>query len=85
MQNRILTLTALTAALALTTAPALAEDAQDDGNNLTTYTFDDDLVHGDLVSPNGEILMARRRLSRDSLVRVRENFVPELLKSIEQL
>ncbi len=51
----------------------------------TTYDFDDDLVQGDLVRPDGELLNVRRRGRRASLIRVREHFIPEMLKSVENL
>lgn len=53
--------------------------------NTTTYDFEDDLVTGDLVRPDGELLNVRRRGSRSSLIRIREHFVPEMLKSVENL
>jgi hypothetical protein len=59
--------------------------AQDAGGNTTTYDFDDDLVQGDLVRPDGEMLNVRRRGARASLIRIREHFVPEMLKSVENL
>jgi len=51
----------------------------------TTYDFEDDLVQGDLVRPDGENLMVRRKGARESLIRVREHFISELLKSVENL
>lgn len=57
--------------------------AQDD--NATNYDFEDDLVQGDLVRPDGENLMVRRKGARQSLIRIREHFIPELLKSVENL
>ena len=54
-------------------------------DNTTTYDFEDDLVTGDLVRPDGELLNVRRRGSRTSLIRVREHFIPEMLKSVENL
>ena len=51
----------------------------------TTYNFDDDIVTGDLVRPDGEMALARRRGRASSLIRVREHFVPEMLKSVENL
>jgi hypothetical protein len=51
----------------------------------TTYDFEDDLVTGDLVRPDGELLNVRRRGQRSSLIRIREHFVPEMLKSVENL
>lgn len=61
-------------------APAAAQD-----DNSTSYDFEDDLVQGDLVRPDGENLMVRRRGARDSLIKIREHFIPELLKSVENL
>jgi hypothetical protein len=55
------------------------------GGGQTTYDFEDDLVQGDLVRPDGENLMVRRRGARESLIKIREHFVPELLKSVENL
>jgi hypothetical protein len=56
--------------------------AQDD---TTSYDFEDDLVQGDLVRPDGENLLVRRRGARESLIKIREHFIPELLKSVEDL
>ena len=51
----------------------------------TTYDFEDDLVTGDLVRPDGEQLIVRRRGRRASLIVIREHFIPEMLKSVEDL
>lgn len=68
------------AALSLSFAPRSAT-----AQETTTYDFEDDLVQGDLVRPDGELLNVRRRGRRASLIRVRENFIPEMLKSVENL
>ena len=49
------------------------------------YGFDDELVTGDLIRPDGEDVHVRRRSMRASLVEVRSTYVPELLKSVEDL
>ena len=67
------------------TAPVAAQDAPAGGGDATTYDFEDDLVQGDLVRPDGENLMVRRRGARESLIRIREHFINELLKSVENL
>jgi hypothetical protein len=66
---------------------ALPVDAQAKGkdDSATVYDFEDDLVQGDLVRPDGENLVVRRRGARESLIRIREHFIPELLKSVENL
>jgi hypothetical protein len=51
----------------------------------TAYDFEDDLVQGDLVRPDGELLSVRRRGNRASLIQIREHFIPEMLKSVEDL
>jgi hypothetical protein len=67
----------------LVLAPTASVFAQDGAD--TTYDFEDDLVTGDLVRPDGEMLNVRRRGRRASLIRVREHFIPEMLKSVENL
>ncbi|MGB5545541.1 MAG: hypothetical protein WBM74_03140 [Polyangiales bacterium] len=73
---------------ALLAGPSLwAADAraQDMPGSETTYDFEDDLVTGDLVRPDGEQLIVRRRGRRASLIQIREHFIPEMLKSVEDL
>ncbi len=52
---------------------------------VTEYDFDDDLVTGDLVRPDGELVGARRKSKVSSLIKVRKHFIPEILKSVENL
>ncbi|MCC6877088.1 MAG: hypothetical protein IT378_22480 [Sandaracinaceae bacterium] len=73
------------AGLALAPLAVPAVGLAQDNNETTTYDFDDDLVQGDLVRPDGELLNVRRRGRRASLIRVREHFIPEMLKSVENL
>ena len=69
-------------ALAISVPEASAQDAPPAE---TTYDFEDDLVTGDLVRPDGEQLIVRRRGRRASLIQIREHFIPEMLKSVEDL
>jgi hypothetical protein len=64
---------------------ALDARAQAEPAAQTTYDFEDDLVSGDLVRPDGEQLIVRRRGRRASLIQIREQFIPEMLKSVEDL
>ncbi len=64
--------------------PALAQE----GGGLaatTEYNFEDDLVTGDLVRPDGELIGARKKAKVNTLIRVRKHFIPEMLKSVENL
>ncbi len=51
----------------------------------TQYTFTDDLVEGDLMRPDGDMSLVRGRRQVISLIRIRDTFVPEMLKSVENL
>ena len=70
--------------------------AQDDGTVVdpetgevfrkkTVYDFEDDVVEGTLVKPEGDYLQSRQRGKQSSLIKIRDNFVPEMLKSAEDL
>ncbi|MFA9472380.1 MAG: hypothetical protein ACERNK_17545 [Deltaproteobacteria bacterium] len=73
------------ALIAVTGLWATAVQAQSEPASETTYDFEDDLVTGDLVRPDGEQLIVRRRGRRASLIQIREHFIPEMLKSVEDL
>jgi hypothetical protein len=75
----------LLAALIASATASIAPVAMAQEGETTTYDFEDDLVQGDLVRPDGELLNVRRRGRRASLIRVREHFIPEMLKSVENL
>jgi hypothetical protein len=51
----------------------------------TTYDFDDDVVEGDLVRPDGEFVDSRKAAKHSSLIKIREHFIPEMLKSAEDI
>jgi hypothetical protein len=76
--------------LAIGLAPGVLARAQDktapqsDGN-VTRYEFEDEGVHGDMYRPGIEVLQVRTRDERNSLIRVRTQFIAELLKSAERL
>lgn len=65
-------------------APSEGVQTSTEGN-VTNYNFEDDLVTGDLVRPDGELLNVRRRGKRASLIEIRQHFIPEMLKSVENL
>ena len=51
----------------------------------TVYDFDDDLVEGELQRPDGEYIDTRRKARHSSLIKIRQNFIPEMLKSAEDI
>ena len=56
-----------------------------DFSETTEYSFEDDVVTGDLVRPDGELIVNRKKGRDRSLIRVRQHFIPEMLKSVEDL
>ena len=47
------------------------------------YDFDDDLVEGGVSQPDGSFIDSARPCKRSSLIKIRDSFLPELLKSAE--
>ncbi len=66
-------------------AQAAPAQAGSGGARTQEFNFTDELVSGQLVRPDGESTRVRRRGPGISLIRIREHFVPEMLKSVENL
>ena len=49
------------------------------------YDFDADEISGELVKPTGEFLAARTFAEHGSLIRVRPDFIREIVKSAEDM
>ena len=47
--------------------------------------FGEDLVEGSVVGPDGEIIQLIPPVEEPSLIEIRRHFVPEMLKSVEDL
>lgn len=65
--------------------PAAGGDANVQYKSKTVYDFDDDVVEGDLVRPDGEFVDTRKGAKHSSLIKIRENFIPEMIKSAEDI
>jgi hypothetical protein len=81
----------LVTALALSFAAPITADAQrrgaekEDDKRVKTYDFSGDTLEGDLVKPDGENIDTRNFASHSSLIRIRTDFIREILKSAEDL
>ena len=80
----------LAAGILMTVAggPVLAQDKGGGDvqyKSKTVYDFDDDTVEGDLVRPDGEFVDTRKGAKHSSLIKIRENFIPEMIKSAEDI
>lgn len=78
------------AATATETAAAEAAPSRDSRKDVTTYSavqrfnFEDEHVLADVKGPDGEILHAVPRAIHESLIEIRQHFVPEIVKSLEE-
>lgn len=51
----------------------------------TVYDFEDDMVEGDLQRPDGELVAGTGKTQHSSLIEIRKDFIPEMLKSLEDI
>jgi hypothetical protein len=49
------------------------------------YDFDDDVVEGGIAQGDGVLVEGKRPIKHSTLIKIRETFTPELLKSAEDL
>jgi hypothetical protein len=70
-------------------APPAAGGGGDEANTQykakTVYDFEDDMVEGDLARPDGELINALKKTEHSSLIEIRKDFIPEMLKSLEDV
>jgi hypothetical protein len=65
---------------------AFAQDAEGEGGlESRTYDFADDLVEGELVRPDGELIEGQRHREGSSLISIREHFIDRMIESVEDL
>jgi len=76
-------LTALGLVLAAA-SPALAQKAGDKPK-VKVYDFSGDTIEGDLIKPEGESVDARDISQFSSLIRIRKDFIAEIIKAAEDL
>jgi hypothetical protein len=72
------------AAIALFAGTALAQPKEGTAK-VKVYDFSGDTIEGDLVKPEGSTVDARDFAKHSSLITIRTNFIPEIIKSAEDL
>ena len=94
MRLRQLGAFAAAAGLVFATTVARADDKGTDGDPGVKeadsdggygYSFDDDPLNAGGFGPNDAVIRVRPRAARTTLIRPRTSFVPELLRSVENL
>lgn len=66
-------------------APAGGDDTNTTYKAKTVYDFEDDTVEGDLQRPDGELVSAQKKAEHSSLIEIRKDFIPEMLKTLEDI
>ena len=51
----------------------------------TVYDFEGDDVTGNLIKPDGENITGETHGKTSSLIKIRSDFIPEMLESVEEL
>jgi hypothetical protein len=90
----------LLALAVLFASPALAQSATEPGETRvkviqeddktvyrkkTVVDFTDVAVEGELTKPEGSYVLNRKKTTFNTLIKVRDNFIPELQKSVDNL
>jgi hypothetical protein len=65
--------------------PAGGDDTGTTYKAKTVYDFEDDMVEGDLARPDGELVNSLGKSQHTSLIEIRKDFIPEMLKSLEDV
>ncbi len=86
-------LLSIVAVLAMVAGAAYADDKKgggggkggDSGGKVKVYDFSGDTIEGDLIKPEGSTVDARDFAKHSSLIRIRKDFIPEIIKSAEDL
>lgn len=76
------------AVLALATGTSFAQAKKADAGGsgkVKVYDFSGDTIEGDLIKPEGSTVDARDFAKHSSLIRIRKDFIPEIIKSAEDL
>lgn len=86
----VMTALMLTGGASVVFAQAKATAPAGGGDNVqykakTVYDFEDDMVEGDLQRPDGELVDSLRKVKHSSLIEIRKDFIPEMLKSLEDI
>jgi hypothetical protein len=76
---------AVAVALMLAAGVASAQTTESKTDDGYGYSFDDDPLNAGGFGPNDATIRVRARAARTTLIRPRTSFVPEMLKSVENL
>ena len=86
MKRAGIALALATLAFAFAVPSASAQNkGKEEPKKVKTYDFSGDEIDGDLVKPDGDFIDPRKFATHTSLIRVRRDFIKEIVKSAEDL
>ena len=65
--------------------PSLASAQKKEAPKVKTFDFSGDEIDGELVKPDGEFIDPRKFANHSTLIRIRKDFIKEIVKSAEDL
>ncbi|MBW1809555.1 MAG: hypothetical protein JRJ87_15280 [Deltaproteobacteria bacterium] len=74
-----------------TSSMVMAQEEATEGETTTMYKkttiidFSDVTITGELTKPEGSYLMNKKKANFNLLIRVRDNFLPEMIKTVDNL
>lgn len=71
--------------LAISLLSPSISSAQGETPKVKTFDFSGDDIDGELVKPDGEFVDPRQFASHTNLIRIRKDFIKEIVKSAEDL
>jgi hypothetical protein len=74
-----------TIAIVLLASTSVLAQPKGGDKKVKVYDFSGDDIEGDLVKPEGTDLNARDFAKQASLIKIRKDFIPEIIKSAEDL
>jgi len=84
--RKLVILFALVGLVGIASADDKGKKADAGGNGkVKVYDFSGDTIEGDLIKPEGSTVDARDFAKHSSLIRIRKDFIPEIIKSAEDL
>ena len=65
--------------------PTVASAQKKEQPKVKTFDFSGDEIDGELVKPDGEFIDPRKFANHSTLIRIRKDFIKEIIKSAEDL
>jgi hypothetical protein len=80
-----LLLSSFVALPAFAKSPDLESKSSDSGSVTKHFDFEDDLVEGEMHRPDGDLIVSTNKAKHKSLIDLRTDFIPEMIKTLEDL